>query len=630
MIPARINRSIGEATKQLLLLWRTWRLVWQAGTKWAVAWVALLIFLGLIPLATIAATKQLVDHLMIAIRSGGSPAATQSVLLWAGVLVASFVLTDLLQSLLEWIGTIQSELLTDHIGKLIHAKSAEVDLAFFESPEYYDRLYRARDEAQTRPASLIESAGSMLQHGVTLLLMMAIAASYGPWLLVAILGAMLPAIFVVIRYNWLTHEWWMSTTTERRWIQYYDEKLTSPVAAPEIRLFGLLPCFDEPWAQLRTVLRRQHLRLIEKQSVARLVSSIAGLAVAGSAIGWMGWKALHGAATLGDLVLFYQVFAGGQSLMRGLTGNAGKVYGHTLFIANLFHFLDLKPTLLDPVAPLPAPRRILQGVRFRNVHFQYPGSEREAVRGLDLYLPANRITAIVGPNGAGKSTLVKLLARYYDPSSGSIEIDGIDLRDMRTADLRAMISILFQVPVRYDASARENIEIGDKEAGSDPMRTRAAAIAAGVDPVIGGLPDGYDTRLGKSFQNGCELSTGEWQRVALARALLRDTPLVMMDEPTSAMDSWAEADWYERIRTATRGRTALIITHRFTIARRADFIYVMQQGSVVESGSHEALLARGGLYANCWYEQVHASLSAEPGQPEFAMVPEVLAEGAPS
>ena len=621
MSSARTGRSIRGIANQLSLLWRTWQLVWHSGSKWAAAWLVLLSFVGLLPLATIGATKELVDHLMAAIRHSGSAVETRSALVWAGVLIVSFVLTDLLQSLLEWIGTVQSELLTDHIGKLIHAKSAEVDLAFFESPEYYDRLYRARDEAQTRPANLIESAGALLQHGVTLLLMMAIAASYGPWLLVAILGAMLPAIFVVVRYNWLTHEWWTSTTTERRWIQYYDEKLTSPSAAPEIRLFGLLERFDQPWRRLRKILRRQHLRLIEKQSVARLISSLAGLSVAGSAIAWMGWKALHGAATLGDLVLFYQVFAGGQSLMRGLTGNAGKVYGHTLFVANLFHFLDLKPTLEEPPDPLPAPAEIVSGVRFRGVRFQYPGSDREAIDDLDLYLPANKITAIVGPNGAGKSTLIKLLARYYDPVSGSIEIDGIDLRDMRIADLRAAISILFQVPVRYDASARENIEIGESAIPSDFLRTRSAAMAAGIDPAIAGLPSGYDTLLGKSFENGCELSTGEWQRVALARALLRESPLVLMDEPTSAMDSWAEADWYERIRTATRGRTVLIITHRFTIARRADFIYVMQKGRIAESGSHEMLLDRGGIYAGCWHEQVHASRARESE-------PEVLADGA--
>jgi ATP-binding cassette subfamily B protein len=325
----------------------------------------------------------------------------------------------------------------------------------------------------------------------------------------------------------------------------------------------------------------------------------------------MGWRALHGSATLGDLVLFYQVFAGGQSLVRGVTGSAGQVYSHTLFVANLFHFLDLKPSIVDPAGPVAAPEQIRDGIRLEAVSFTYPGSNRPALHDFNLYLPANGITAVVGPNGAGKSTLIKLLSRFYDPDSGSITIDGIDLRDLKVADLRSLLTILFQVPVRYDASARENIALGFNDARSSEAAIRAAARAAGIDGVITSLPNGYDTLLGKSFEHGAELSAGEWQRIAMARALLRPSPLVLMDEPTSAMDSWAEADWFERIRAMTKGRTVLLITHRFTIAKRADLIHVMQAGEIVESGTHHDLLALEGLYASSWHEQIHASLPDE-------------------
>jgi ATP-binding cassette subfamily B protein len=607
----KVRVLASEARAHLALLARTWKLVWSAGQNWTLGWIILLVTMGVLPMATIYGTKGLVDHLVTATRANGSWATTKPVLYWALFLVGISLLSEVIQSGIEWVRTHQSELLRDHISSLIHRKSTEVDLAFYESPEYYDRLYRARDEANTKPVGLVEHAGGLVQNSITLLILAGIAASYGPGLLIAILAAMLPAVYVVVRYNWLSHEWWKQTTVERRWIQYYDEKFASPAAAPEIRLFGLLGRFNGAYCQLRKGLRRQHLRLIEKQSIARLLASLGGLGIAGGSIGWMGWRALHGSATLGDLVLFYQVFAGGQSLVRGVTGSAGQVYSHTLFIANLFHFLDLKSDIADPLMPVAPPEQIRDGIRLESVSFSYPGSDRPALHDFNLYLPANRITAVVGPNGAGKSTLIKLLSRFYDPDSGSIKIDGIDLRKLKVADLRALLTILFQVPVRYDASARENIALGFNDARSSDASIRAAARAAGIDSVITGLQNGYDTLLGKSFEHGAELSAGEWQRVAMARALLRPSPLVLMDEPTSAMDSWAEADWFERIRAMTKGRTVLLITHRFTIAKRADLIHVMQTGEIVESGTHHDLLALEGLYASSWREQIYASLPDE-------------------
>jgi len=252
-----------------------------------------------------------------------------------------------------------------------------------------------------------------------------------------------------------------------------------------------------------------------------------------------------------------------------------------------------------------------RGVRFHDVTFRYPGSEAVAISKLNLFIPAGKIVAIVGKNGAGKSTLIKLLSRFYDPEEGSIEFDGIDLRSMTLQDLRDRISILFQMPVNYDASVAENIRYGDLAHAPGDRQVLDAARSAGADDFVNHLPDGYDTLLGKSFEQGHELSSGQWQRIAMARAFLRKSPLVLLDDPTSFMDPWAEHDWFERLRELCRNRTAVIITHRFSIAMRADLIHLMDQGEVMESGTHRELVARHGLYAESWELQMRAHTASQ-------------------
>jgi ATP-binding cassette subfamily B protein len=340
-----------------------------------------------------------------------------------------------------------------------------------------------------------------------------------------------------------------------------------------------------------------------------------GLLISGFAMAWIGWRALHGLATLGDLALFYQAFERGQVLMRALLHNVSQIYSNSLFLGNLFDFLALQPQIVDPPEPQTVPSPLQRGIDFRQVSFRYPGSERLALRDFNLTIPAGQIVAIVGPNGAGKSTLIKLLCRFYDIESGRIALDGIDIRDVALQELRRQVTVLFQRPVAYQATASENIAFGDLVQAPVEAAIETAARGAGAHELLARLPQGYETLLGKWFAGGTELSGGEWQRVALARAFFRKSSIVILDEPTSAMDSWAEAEWLARFRELVQGQTAIIITHRFTTAMQADMIHVMERGRIVESGRHADLLAQCGLYAQSWRAQMLANSAVGEVQP---------------
>lgn len=592
---------------QLSYLPQTLRLIWAAAPGWTLAWVTLLVVQGVVPVAVVSLTRTLVDG-VVAIRDAGGSIQQAGPVLWLAALMAMLLLLgEFLQGLSEWIRTAQSELIQDHIAALIHRKSVAVDLAFYESPDFHDHLYRALSDANSRPQALLESGGSLLQNSITLLAMALVLVPYGVWLPLALLGSTLPALYTVLRYNWQSHQWWAKTTTDRRRTVYYNLMLTTPEGAAEVRQFGLGRYFQSSFQRLRTALRIQRLDLIKSASLSRLFAGAIGLAVSGGTLVWMIWSTIQGRFTLGDLALFYQAFQRGQTLMRSLLGNVGQIYANSLFLADLFQFLGLKPKVVDPPDPKVLPAKLSEGIRFHQVTFRYPGSDRVSLQDFNLTVPAGQMVAVVGANGAGKSTLAKLLCRFHDPELGQITVDGIDIRNFPLAAYRRMISCLFQTPVAYQATAAQNIAFGDLDSNPNSDAIEKAARQSGAHEIIAQLPQGYDTSLGKWFKNGSELSAGEWQRVAMARAFFRTGPILLLDEPTSFMDSWAESEWLEHFRRHANGRTAIVITHRFTVAMRADVIHVMDRGRIVESGSHVELLKRGGLYAASWRNQTDAS-----------------------
>jgi ATP-binding cassette, subfamily B, bacterial len=600
---------------------RTIRMIWAAAPNWTVAWAVLLIFQGLLPLAAVYLTKLLVDSLVIAAKSGGDWTHVRPALVLVSLTIVVMLLTEVSQSASELVRTAQSELVQDYIKGLVHEQSGLMDLSVHESAEYQDRLDRARTEAASRPLALLESAGSLVQNSLTLVAMTAVLAPFGLFLPLLLLASTVPAFVVVLLYDRRYHEWWLRNTSERRWAQYYDLLLTHSGIAAELRLFGLVAHFQSGYQVIRKRLRTERLTQIVKQGRAKVGASALAQLVSGLALAWMIWRALLGSVTLGDLALFYQAFNRGQGLLRSLLGNVGQIYSNSLFLENLFGFLDMRPKVTDPLQPTPALTKLKKGIEFRQVTFRYPGSKRPALQDFNLSIPAGKVVAIVGANGAGKTTLVKMLCRFYDPEFGHIELDGTDVREFSLDHLRRMITVLFQFPVNYQATASQSIAIGDLEAHPGKPEIEAAAQSAGAHELITRLPNGYDTQLGRTFMNGEELSGGEWHRIATARTYLRRSPIILLDEPTSMMDSWSEADWFARFRELAHGQTAVVITHRFSIAIRADVIHVMHDGKIVESGSHQELLDRKGLYAQSWTSQTTAGAEIQDSADLKASLP---------
>ncbi len=602
---------------QLAYLPRTLPLLRAAAGGSLLAWVAFLVIQGLLPAAVVLLSKSFFDAITAIVgTTRRSDTDLLNLLVIGGAIAAIMLAIEALRVVTTWLRVRVASAVEDQVSDLIHHKSTEVDVAFYDTAEYHDHLHRARDEARHRPVALLENASSLLQNGVTLVAMAAVLLPYGVLMPAALVLSTLPALYIVVRHAVREHDWRRRASEAERRANYLSWTMTSAHAAAEIRLFDLSARFRDGYGALRTRMRGERLQLVAQQGWGDFWASLTAFLVAAGCLAWMGWRAATGTATLGDLVLFYQAFNQGQRLMRTLLANVGQVYYNTLFLGNLFEFLDLKASVKDPLVATPLPlanapsdagvATVGLTVKFEAVTFDYPGTTSRALDGLDLKLPAGKITAIVGANGAGKSTLVKLLCRFYDPQSGRVLLGGVDVREVSLESLRRHVTVLFQEPVRYQATVAENISPNTVFEHGTTDRERMASKAAGADAFIDGLPHGMDTQLGRWFADGVELSGGQWQRVALARAFARDASVVVLDEPTSAMDSWAEADWLQRFRTVVTGRTALIITHRFTTAMQADIIHVMDKGRIVESGSHSQLLQQGGAYADSWNSQMRA------------------------
>jgi ATP-binding cassette subfamily B protein len=590
-------KSIKEKIRHSLHLERALRLVWQSAPGWTAANFGLILIQGLLPLVSLYLIKLIVDGVTAGLVAPDKSDAIQRVI-WLIVIAAAVALFAAgCRSLTEIVKEAQTQVVTDHVADVIHGKSVAVDLEYYEDPKYYDTLHRAQQEATYRPASIMGSLMQLGQSGISLVALAGLLFAFHWWIAALLFAATVPGVMLRLKYANRMYDWMQAQTQAERRAYYFHWMLTDGGHAKEIRLFGLGWLFMGWFRDLRKQLRVARLKLYARRSLADLTTQASATVAIFGALAFVAYQTVQGKITIGDMVMYYGAFQRAQSSLQEIWSSLTSLYEDNLFLSNFNEFLNLKPKLVEPPLPTPFPRPIQEGILLNRVNFHYPAAERAVLEDINLQILPGQVVALVGENGSGKTTLIKLLCRLYDPPSGKITIDGIDLRQFDPAALRREISVILQDYVHYSLTARENIWLGDISLPPGDDRIYAAARQTRAEDFIQRLPKGYETVLGHEFEDTGELSLGEWQKVALARAFLREAQLIILDEPTSWMDARAEYEVFKSFRKMFTGRMALLISHRFSTVRLADHIYVLEGGKIIEGGTHDELIHRGGKYA---------------------------------
>ncbi|HSE51715.1 MAG TPA: ABC transporter ATP-binding protein [Gemmatimonadales bacterium] len=581
------------------------RLVWQTSRTLTLGTLLLRLVRALVPVVTLWIGKLIIDEVIVLAQAPGAPQALLDWyrsglldrLLW--LLLAEFglaVLSDLLGRVVSLLDSLLSEKFSIATSVRLMEHAATLDLEDFEDSELQDRLERARRQASGR-MTLTSQLFGQAQDVVTILSFGAGLVVYAPWLIVLLVVALVPAFLGEAHFNAQSYALAYARTPEQRELDYVRQTGASVETAKEVKIFGLHSFLISRYRELAAAFyRANRLLAMRRAGWGGLFTSL-GTVGYYVAYGFMAWRTVTGEFTIGDLTFLAGSFRRLRSLLEALLFGFSSTAGQALYLEDLFSFFEIEPEIRSPANPRPFPARIAQGFSFEDVGFSYPGADRWAVRHLNFTLHAGEVLALVGENGAGKTTLVKLLARLYDPDEGRILLDGHDLREYDLAELRANIGVIFQDFVRYHMTAAENIAVGRIEARHDRPRIEHAARQSLADEVIAKLPMGYDQVIGKRFRKGVDLSGGEWQKVAIARAYMREAELLILDEPTASLDARSEFEVFTRFKELSEGKTAVLISHRFSSVRMADRILVLADGTVEASGTHEELLAQHGRYA---------------------------------
>ena len=613
-------------------------MVWETHRGYTSAMIALRLVRAFVPLATLWVGKLIIDVVVASISSAPDyDTLWRLVALEIAIVVAGEVLaraSSLTESLL---GDLFSNILS--VRLMEHA--ATLDLAMFEDPVFYDHLERARRQTVGR-IGLLTQLLAMAQDSLTLITLAVPLLTYSPWLMVLLAAAIIPSFLGETHYAALGYSLLFRWTPERRLLDYLRFVGASDRTAKEVQSFGLAPWLTQRYRTLADRFYAENKKLSIRRSVVSALLSIIGTLGYYAAYVLILMHTVQGRITIGSLTFYAGSFARGRDLIQRLLLSASGIHEQALYLRDLFLFFEMKPTIASKLGAPPVPRPIREGFVFEDVGFRYPGSERWAVRHVSFTLRQGERIALVGENGAGKTTLTKLLARLYDPTEGRITLDGVDLRDYDLASLRQSIGVIFQDFVRYDMRFDENIGVGEIDAAKDyleaanaipvppvaPPSSNGSKVVAHAKPLpaasppqnlpdglrsaaeqslaaslLPRLPAGYRQMLGRRFEEGVDLSGGEWQKVALARAYMRDAQVLILDEPTAALDARAEYEVFLRFAELMAGRTGVLISHRFSTVRMADRIIVLRNGEIVEEGTHETLVAGGGLYAELFAMQ---------------------------
>jgi ATP-binding cassette subfamily B protein len=597
-------RSDSRAT--LAGLPRAFELVWSAHRGFTIGLALLAVVGGTIPAATAWVSKLLIDAVVAAANAGGGSGWIRRIMFLVAAQFGLYLVSSLLQTLRTIVQQALQELTANRVQLTLMEHANRLDLAFFENPKFYDSLQQAQREATRRPLEMVGNLFSLAGSLITFLSMIALMARLG-WIVAAIaLIAPLPSFIANTRYGW--RGYWMARrqSPDRRRMGYFLDLLTKDTYNKEIKLFGLGEHLMDRWKVIADRFYRENSALLRRRSfMGFLWSSLTTVVTSGTFL-YVALQAIARRLTLGDLTLYTQAVANVQSSFQGILGSITALYEGGLYLNTLFEFLDYEPAIRNRPDAVPLECPLHSGIEFLNVSFTYPGKSTPSLRGVSFTVNLDETMALVGQNGAGKTTIVKLLTRLYDPDEGQILLNGRDIREYDLASLHRAIGVIFQDYVTYFFSAAENIGVGRLAEMDERSLIEEAAAKSGADAVIEGLPSGYETTLGRWFDEGYQLSGGEWQKVALARAFMRDAEILILDEPTASLDARAEYEIFARMQRLTEGKIALFISHRFSTVRLADRILVLENGTIKEDGTHEELLDLGGTYAELFNLQAAA------------------------
>jgi ATP-binding cassette subfamily B protein len=603
--PRPARQSLRQRVGALRNLRPFLREVWQTSPSLTLWSLGLRLVRALLPVATLYVGKLIIDEVVLLVQADHpyetlrqwlESGVVDRLALLLGIEFGFAVLSDVLGRIIALIDALLSELFTNATSVRLMEHAATLDLEDFEDSELQDQLDRARRQTMGRMTLLGQLFGQA-QDIVTVISFAVGLMVYAPWLIALLAVALIPAFLGEAHFNALSYSLNYERTPERRELDYVRQTGASVETAKEVKIFRLNGFLIERYRELATRFFQANRALARRRAGWGSVLTALGTLGYYVAYGFIAWRTVRGDFSIGDLTFLAGSFRRLRNLLETLLGGFSQVAGQALYLDDLYSFFEIEPEIHSPVDPRPVPAVLREGFVFEDVGFRYPGAERWAVRHLSFTLHAGEVLALVGENGAGKTTLVKLLARLYDPDEGRILLDGHDLREYDLDALRAAVGVIFQDFVRYHLTAAENIAVGQIDARDDRARIVDAAERSLADEVIRKLPKGYDQVIGKRFRNGVDLSGGEWQKIAIARAYIRDAQLLILDEPTAALDARSEFEVFERFKELSHGKTAVLISHRFSTVRMADRILVLKDGQVIEIGSHAELLGAGGLYA---------------------------------